>query len=98
MANVIIPTIKPPTHTIIGAILSIHVVNLSIRVPKQQPKARKIQSGKKRKNPPNQLLEKKGPKGTTAGLYLRFLSENLGIMVKHDQTEGFYQVMDNAPV
>ncbi|KAG1501684.1 hypothetical protein G6F50_003234 [Rhizopus delemar] len=44
------------------------------------------------------LLEKKGPKGTTAGLYLRFLSETLGIMVKHDQTEGFYQVMDNAPV
>ncbi|KAL7309390.1 hypothetical protein PS15m_011481 [Mucor circinelloides] len=38
MAVVITSTTKAPTHTIIGAISSVGVVNLSIRVPKQQPK------------------------------------------------------------
>ncbi|KAG0747472.1 hypothetical protein G6F57_006011 [Rhizopus arrhizus] len=42
--------------------------------------------------------KKKDPKCTTAVHYLRFLSETLGIMVKHDQMKDFYQTMDNAPV
>jgi hypothetical protein len=97
MTVAIIPTTKAPTHAIIGAISFIGVVNLSIRVPKQQPKVRKIQGGIKKKTP-KRLLEKKDPKGTTAGHYLRFLSETLGIMVKHDQMKDYYQIMDNAPV
>lgn len=42
MAVVTTPTTKAPTHTIIGAISSVGVINLSIRVPKQQPKVRKM--------------------------------------------------------
>lgn len=98
MTVAMIPTTKASIHTIIGAISSIGVVNLSIRVPKQQPKVRKIQDGKKKKKTPKRLLEKKDPKCTTAVHYLRFLSETLGIMVKHDQMKDFYQIMDNAPV
>lgn len=51
MTVAMIPTTKASIHTIIGAISSIGVVNLSIRVPKQQPKVRKIQDGKKKENP-----------------------------------------------
>lgn len=91
------PTTKAPTHTITGAISSVDVVNLSIRVPKQQPKVRKIQGGKKRKSP-EAASRKEGPKGTTAGHYLRFLRETLNIMDKHDQIKGFYLIMDNAPI
>ncbi|KAG0764254.1 hypothetical protein G6F57_001535 [Rhizopus arrhizus] len=78
MAVVTTPTTKAPTHTIIDAISSVGVINLSIRVPKQQPK---IQDGKKRKSPEVASREE-GPKGTTAGHYLRFLRETFEEFVK----------------
>lgn len=78
MANAIIPTIKTPTHTIIGAILSIHVVNLSIRVPKQQPKARKIKSGKKRKNPPESASREEGSKRHNCWSLFKILKWDFG--------------------
>ncbi|KAG0929807.1 hypothetical protein G6F29_012086 [Rhizopus arrhizus] len=43
MAVTTTPTTKAPSHTILGAISSVGVINLSIRVPKQPPKVRKIQ-------------------------------------------------------
>ncbi|KAG0848086.1 hypothetical protein G6F17_011958 [Rhizopus arrhizus] len=45
MAVTTTPTTKAPSHTILGAISSVGVINLSIRVPKQPPKVRKIQRG-----------------------------------------------------
>ncbi|KAG1048474.1 hypothetical protein G6F43_009134 [Rhizopus delemar] len=45
MAVITTPTTKAPSHTILGAIPSVGVVNLSIRVPKQHPKVRKVQEG-----------------------------------------------------
>lgn len=49
MAVTTTPTTKAPSHTILGAISSVGVINLSIRVPKQPPKVRKIQGVKKEK-------------------------------------------------
>ncbi|KAG0930755.1 hypothetical protein G6F57_011662 [Rhizopus arrhizus] len=96
MAVTTTPTTKAPSHTILGAISSVGVINLSIRVPKQPPKVRKIQGGKKRKNPV--ASNEDGPKGTTAGHYMRFLRETLNILDKYDQMRGYYFIMDNAPI
>jgi hypothetical protein len=67
------PTTKAFTHTIIGAISSVDVINLSICVPKRQPKLRKTRGSKKRKSP--EIASKEEPKGTTASHYLRFLKK-----------------------
>lgn len=42
MAVTTIPTARAPSHTIIGAISTVGVINLSIRLPKQPPKIRKV--------------------------------------------------------
>ena len=44
------PLTKAPSHSVIGAISSVGVVNLSIRVPKMPPKIRKIQGGAKERH------------------------------------------------
>jgi hypothetical protein len=97
MAMATSPTTKAPSHTILGDISSVEVINLSIRVPKELPKVRKIQGGKKRKNP-EAASNEEGPKGTTVGHYLRFLRETLDILDNYDQMRGFYVIMDNAPI
>jgi hypothetical protein len=43
------PTTKAPSYTILGAISSVGVVSLSIRIPKQPSTVRKAQGGRKRK-------------------------------------------------
>ncbi|KAG1553500.1 hypothetical protein G6F49_008342 [Rhizopus delemar] len=42
MAVTISPTTRAPSHTIIGAISTVGVINQSIRVPKQPPKAQQL--------------------------------------------------------
>ncbi|KAG1038190.1 hypothetical protein G6F43_012730 [Rhizopus delemar] len=96
MAVITTPTTKAPSHTILGAISSVEVVNLSIRVPKQHPKVKKAQGGRKRKNP--EASKEDVPKGTTSGDYMRFIQETLNILDKYDQMRGFYFIMDNAPI
>ncbi|EIE92359.1 hypothetical protein RO3G_17230 [Rhizopus delemar RA 99-880] len=46
MAVTTTSTTKAPSHTITSALSSVGVVNLSIRVPKQSPKVRKVQGDK----------------------------------------------------
>lgn len=96
MAVTTSPTTRAPSHTIIGAISTVGVINLSIRVPKQPPKVRKVQGGKKRKNPA--VSNDDGPKGTTAGHYLRFVRETLDVLDKYDEMKGYYFIMDNARI
>ncbi|GAA5811561.1 hypothetical protein MFLAVUS_004999 [Mucor flavus] len=96
-AVVLRPLTKAPSHSIIGAISSIGVINLSIRVPKAPPKIRKIQGGKKRKVPEG-ISRKDEPKGTTTGHYLKFINDTLDIMDKYENLRGFYFIMDNAPI
>ncbi|KAG0754563.1 hypothetical protein G6F57_006105 [Rhizopus arrhizus] len=96
MAVTITPTTKAPSHTILGAISYVGVVNLSIRVPKQPPKVRKVQGGRKRKNP--EASNEEVLKGTTVGYYMQFIQETLNILDKYDQMRGFYFIRDNAPI
>ncbi|CEP19424.1 hypothetical protein [Parasitella parasitica] len=97
MAVTTIPTARAPSHTIIGAISTVGVINLSIRLPKQPPKIRKVQGGKRRKNP---VVSKDddGPKGTTAGHYLRFVRETLDVLDNFDEMKGYYFIMDNSRI
>ncbi|GAA5815535.1 hypothetical protein MFLAVUS_009047 [Mucor flavus] len=81
-AVVLRPLTKAPSYSIIGAISSIGVINLSVRVPKAPPKIRKIQGGKKRKVPED-ISRKDEPKGTTTGHYLKFINDTLDIMDKY---------------
>lgn len=97
MVVVTTPLTKAPSNSIIGAISSVGVVNLSTRVPKAPLKIRKVQGGIKRKTL-DIASRQEGPQGTTTDHCLRFLSETLDIMVKHDDMRGFYLIMDNAPV
>ncbi|KAI8975745.1 hypothetical protein BDF20DRAFT_880467, partial [Mycotypha africana] len=64
-----------PTHTILGAISAGGVINLSIRIPRQPPKVRKIQGGKKGKNSEAVVPVNEPKEGTTTEHYLRFLTE-----------------------
>ncbi|KAG1048016.1 hypothetical protein G6F43_009565 [Rhizopus delemar] len=94
MAVTTTPTTKAPSHIILGAISSVGVVNLSIRVPKQPTKVRKVQGGRKRKNP--EASNEADPNDTTADYYMRFIQETLDSLDKYDQMRGFYFIMDNA--
>jgi hypothetical protein len=66
-------------------ISSVGAINLSICVPKQPPKVRKIQGGKKRKT--LVASNEDGLKGTTAGHYMRFLQETLDILDQYSDPQ-----------
>lgn len=91
----VIPTAstRAVSHTVIGAISAISVINITMRVP-LSPKKIKIQGGKKRKAAPPKVPE---AKGTTTGHYLNFIRETLDIMDRYPEMKGFYLIMDNAP-
>jgi hypothetical protein len=72
-------------------------MNLSTRVPKLPQKIRKIQGGIKRKTF-DIASRGEGPQVTTTNHCLRFLSETLDTMDKHNVMRGFYLIMDNAPI
>ncbi|KAG1467189.1 hypothetical protein G6F56_004546 [Rhizopus delemar] len=72
-AIVITPSTKAESHSILGAISTVGVVNIDVRVP-QMNKRIKVVGGRKRKNTGAKKPEKKG---TTTGHYLRFLANTL---------------------
>lgn len=96
MAVTTIPTTKSPLHTILGAISSVGVVNLSISCTDATFKSKEVQGGKKRKN--TKASKEDAPKGTTSGHYMWFTQETLDILDKYDQMGGFYFIMNNAPI
>ncbi|KAG1489538.1 hypothetical protein G6F49_012200 [Rhizopus delemar] len=70
------------------------VVDIELRVA-EKPKQRRIDGvGRKRKHTPNV----KKSKGTTTGHYLNFIRKTLNEMDKTPLMNGFYIVMDNAPI
>jgi transposase len=85
---------KATSHTILGAISAMGVVDIELRVA-EKPKQRRIDGvGRKRKHTPNV----KKSKGTTTGHYLNFIRKTLDEMDKNPLMNGFYIVMDNAPI
>ena len=88
------PSAKAESHSILGAIATVGVVNIDVRVP-QMNKRIKVAGGRKRKVTDT---KKAGKKGTTTGHYLNFLRGTLDQLDKHPELNGFYLVMDNAPI
>ncbi|KAG0906821.1 hypothetical protein G6F57_010311 [Rhizopus arrhizus] len=85
---------KVTSHTILGTISAIGVVDIELRVA-AKPKQRRIDRvGRKRKQTPNV----KKPKETTTGHYLNFIRKTLDEMDKNPLMNGFYIVMDNVPI
>lgn len=89
------PSAKAESHSILGAIATVGVVNVDVRVP-QMNKRIKVAGGRKRK--PTNIKKKPGKKGATAGHYLNFLRGILDQLDKYPESKGFYLVTDNAPV
>ncbi|KAG2209421.1 hypothetical protein INT47_008263 [Mucor saturninus] len=88
------PSARGVSHTVIGAISAIGVVNLSMR-ESGNVKRRKVVGATKRKAPEDKLSV---PKGTTGGHYLQFLSDTMDIMDEFPEMKGYFINMDNAPI
>ncbi|KAG2191411.1 hypothetical protein INT47_012674 [Mucor saturninus] len=88
------PSARGVSHTVIGAISAIGVVNLSMR-ESGNVKRRKVVGATKRKAPEDKLSV---PKGTTGGHYLQFLNDTMDIMDEFPEMKGYFIIMDNAPI
>ncbi|GAA5805020.1 hypothetical protein HPULCUR_010533 [Helicostylum pulchrum] len=75
------------SHTVIGAISAIGVVNLSTR---------EFGNAERKKVAPQDRLSV--PKDTTGGHYLRFLNDTMDIMDEFPEMRGCFIVMDNTPI
>lgn len=83
------------SHTLIGAVSAFGVVNVSMRETGNVKKRRVVGATKR------EAAGDAGaaiPKGTTAGHYLRFISDTLDIMDAFPNMKGFHIVMDNTPI
>lgn len=89
------PLLKGVSHTVIGAVSAFGVVYLSIRDP-GNVKRRKVVGATNRKIPGDAASTI--PKGTTAGHYLKFISDTLDIMDELLNMKGFHIIMDNAAI
>lgn len=83
------------SHTILGAISAMGVVNIEIRLPNVKPKRIKVDGARKRKQP---QLKKALSKGTVTGHYMLFPQNTMNFMDQFPEMKGFYIVMDNAPI
>jgi hypothetical protein len=88
------PTTRAISHTILGAICPMGVVNMEIRVPLKS-KRMKVAGSRKRKSP---AAKKPATGGTNSGHYVRFINLTLDEMDKYPEMKGFYLVMDNSPI
>lgn len=93
-AIVTTPSAKAASHTILGAICVLGVVNIEIRVP-LTPKRIKVAGARKRKAT---AATSKSQGGTNAGHYTNFIKKTMDEMDKYPQFKGFYMVMDNSPI
>ncbi|KAG2210093.1 hypothetical protein INT45_013875 [Circinella minor] len=88
------PSGRATSHTVLGAISSAGVVNVSMREP-GNVKRRKVAGATKRKAPSDKLST---PKGTTGAHYMHFIIDTMDIMDTFPEMQGFHIVMDNAPI
>ncbi|KAG1450377.1 hypothetical protein G6F56_008368 [Rhizopus delemar] len=88
------PSGRATSHTVLGAISSVGVVNVSMREP-GNVKRRKMAGATKRKAPSDKISM---PKGTTGAHYMHFIIDTMDIMDTFPKMQGFHIVMDNAPI
>lgn len=93
-AIVTVQSARGVSHTIIGAISALGVVNLSMR-ESGNTKKRKVVGATKRKAPEDRLSV---PKGTTGGHYLQFLNDTMDIMDDFPEMKGYCIIIENAPI
>lgn len=89
-AKTIVPTNRFTSITILGAISSVGVIDISLRKPVS------ISAGSKRRKAPDGK-EVKITKGTNTDHYLAYLSNVMDVLDLNN-LKGFYLVMDNAPI
>ena len=89
------PSTRGVSHTVLGAISSYGVVNVSLRDP-GNVKKRRVVGAKKRKAAEDAVP--KIPTGTTGGHFVQFISDTLDIMDQFPHMKGFHIVMDNAAI
>ncbi|CEP10862.1 hypothetical protein [Parasitella parasitica] len=87
------PSTRSVSHTIVGAISAMGVVNIEIRLPNMKPKKIKVDGARKRKQP---QPKKAVSKGTVTGHYMLILQYTMDLMDQYPEMKGFYIVMDNA--
>ncbi|KAG1468016.1 hypothetical protein G6F56_004082 [Rhizopus delemar] len=92
-AIVTVPEIKASSITILGAVASYGVVNISVRRPKraEPSKKRKVAGA-------ITAVQSKGKGGTVTGHYFNFVASTLDVLDRHEQFKGHYIIMDNAPI
>lgn len=78
-AIVTTPSTKTVSHTVLGAISAMGIIDMELRVPSPSKK-RKVARGSKRKA---SEPRKPASKGTTTGHYLNFILKTLDQMDKH---------------
>ncbi|KAG1470052.1 hypothetical protein G6F56_002901 [Rhizopus delemar] len=88
------PSGRAVSHTVLGAISSAGVVNMSMREPGNK-KRRKVVGATKRKTPGDKVSV---PSGTTSSHYMHFIVDTMDIMDTFSDMQGYHIVMDNAPI
>ncbi|CEG84661.1 hypothetical protein RMATCC62417_18430 [Rhizopus microsporus] len=92
-AIVTVPKTRANNITILGAIASYGVVNISVRRPKRAEPSKKRKVGGAAAP-----ATSKGKGGTVTGCYFNFVAATLDVLDLHEQFKGHYIVMDNAPI
>ncbi|KAL1928869.1 hypothetical protein VTP01DRAFT_2655 [Rhizomucor pusillus] len=84
-AEVVTPSTRAQTTSILGAISAAGIIKISLRTPKPS---------KKRKTKSNETIRT----GTVAGHFLSFIKATMDEMDKYGHMRGQYLIMDNAPI
>lgn len=92
-AIVTVPKTRASNITILGAIASYGVLNISVRRPKRTEPSKKRKVGGAATSVAN-----RGKGGTVTGHYFNFVAATLDVLDRHEQLKGHYIVMDNAPI
>lgn len=95
----IVETLKTraASHTIIGAISPLGVINVQLKVPEVIVAS----NSKKRKGPGGAIKKpekEKGKGGTVTGHYFNFIAETIQIMNQYEEFRGHYLIMVNCPI
>ncbi|CEP16685.1 hypothetical protein [Parasitella parasitica] len=93
-AIVTTPSTRAVSHTILGAISAMDVVNIEIRLSDSKPKRIKADGSRKRKQ---RQPRKPASKGTITGHHMFFLQNSMNFMDQFPEIKGFYIVMDQCP-
>ncbi|KAL7311341.1 hypothetical protein PS15m_009115 [Mucor circinelloides] len=94
-AIVTAPSTRAMSHTILGEISAMGVVNIEIRLPNLKPKRIRVDGSRKRKQP---QPKKTASRGVVTSHYMLFLQNTMNFMDQFSKMKGFYIVMDNASI